>query len=119
MSIAELVRNMAAAGATTDAIVAAVDAWEKAKTEKKVRRPSRWKLEISAKEWMILRGEVFRRDAHICRYCGISGDRVKLHCDHVVPVSKGGLSTLENLVTACAHCNVSKKDLDAWEWLQK
>ena len=33
---------------------------------------------------------------------------VRLHVDHVVPVSKGGQDKMDNLVTACEECNVGK-----------
>ena len=62
-----------------------------------------------------LRFEVFKRDGFRCRYCGRSAmDGVLLHADHVVPESKGGPTTLENLVTACIDCNLGKsnKDID-------
>lgn len=56
-----------------------------------------------------LRYDVFERDGHRCCSCGISvGSGVTLHLDHVMPVSKGGLSTLENLQTLCASCNLGK-----------
>lgn len=41
-----------------------------------------------------------------CAYCGTS-DR-KLTMDHVVPLSRGGLHSIENLLPACLSCNVSK-----------
>ena len=41
-------------------------------------------------------------------YCGTSGGRLTL--DHVVPRSRGGDSVWENVVTACAPCNLRKGD---------
>ena len=32
----------------------------------------------------------------------------ELHIDHIIPKIKGGTDTLDNLVTACAECNVGK-----------
>lgn len=66
------------------------------------------------KEWHAIRHEVFVRDNFTCQYCGAYG--VKLQCDHVHPISKGGASTLDNLKTACMPCNQSKRDkaVDAW-----
>ena len=56
-----------------------------------------------------LRFDVFKRDGFRCRYCGRSvDDGLILHADHVVPQSKGGPTTLENLVTACFDCNIGK-----------
>lgn len=45
------------------------------------------------------------RDQFRCQYCG-SGDELTL--DHVLPVSRGGQSTWENIVTACYPCNSYK-----------
>lgn len=56
-----------------------------------------------------IRNAVFERDGFACVYCG-SEDH--LHCDHDTPVSRGGESTMENLVTACRVCNARKKDRD-------
>lgn len=61
-----------------------------------------------------LRFGVFRRDNFTCRYCGRPSPSVILHCDHINPRSKGGETTLENLITACSDCNFGKraKDVD-------
>jgi 5-methylcytosine-specific restriction endonuclease McrA len=56
----------------------------------------------------ISRRVLFARDGHRCVYCGTSGGRLTL--DHVVPRSRGGDSTWENVVTACAPCNLVKGD---------
>jgi 5-methylcytosine-specific restriction endonuclease McrA len=55
----------------------------------------------------ISRRAVFARDRHRCQYCG--SDR-HLTVDHVVPRSKGGTDTWDNLVTSCAPCNRKKGD---------
>ncbi len=62
-----------------------------------------------------LRFEIFRRDKFRCVYCGRGpADGVRLHVDHVRPVSRGGTDDPSNLVTACDECNLGKgnKDLD-------
>jgi 5-methylcytosine-specific restriction endonuclease McrA len=51
------------------------------------------------------RREVLRRDAHSCQYCGSNRH---LTLDHVMPRSKGGLHTWDNVVTACERCNSRK-----------
>lgn len=60
-----------------------------------------------------LRFEVFKRDNFSCVYCGrsVKEDKIKLQCDHVIPRSKNGKDTLDNLVTACAECNRGKSDV--------
>lgn len=51
------------------------------------------------------RRNIMKRDGQLCQYCGIKGD---LTLDHVMPRSRGGKDTWENLVTACNTCNVRK-----------
>ncbi len=51
------------------------------------------------------RFNLFLRDAFVCQYCG-SGD--ELTFDHIIPRSRGGRTTWENIVTACAPCNLRK-----------
>ncbi len=51
------------------------------------------------------RFNVFLRDRFQCQYCGASHD---LTFDHVTPRSKGGRTTWENVVAACAPCNLRK-----------
>lgn len=48
---------------------------------------------------------VFRRDEHACQYCG-SEDCLTL--DHILPLSKGGRTTWENVVCCCRRCNAKK-----------
>jgi hypothetical protein len=47
---------------------------------------------------------VLHRDSHICQYCGKKANTV----DHVLPKSRGGLTSWKNLVSACLSCNQSK-----------
>ena len=56
----------------------------------------------------ITRRAVFARDRWTCQYCG--HERGNLTVDHVIPRSKGGPSTWENIVTCCAPCNRRKGD---------
>jgi 5-methylcytosine-specific restriction endonuclease McrA len=58
----------------------------------------------------ISRRAVFARDRHRCQYCG---SERHLTVDHVVPRSKGGTDTWDNLVTSCAPCNRKKGDRPA------
>jgi 5-methylcytosine-specific restriction endonuclease McrA len=52
------------------------------------------------------RRTVFARDGHRCQYCGSPADSI----DHVVPRSRGGTHTWENVVAACRRCNTRKED---------
>lgn len=54
------------------------------------------------------REAVLERDDYTCRYCGAKN--TKFHIDHVYPFSRGGTDDIENLVTACYRCNLSKHD---------
>jgi len=56
----------------------------------------------------ISRRALFARDNWQCVYCGSTAGRLTL--DHVVPRSRGGGSTWENVVTSCAPCNLRKGD---------
>lgn len=53
------------------------------------------------------RQRIYRRDGNKCVYCGTSK---QLTIDHVIPKSKGGRNTWENLVTCCTKCNLKKGD---------
>ncbi len=52
------------------------------------------------------RRAVFARDGHRCQYCGAAAENI----DHVIPKSKGGTHTWENVVAACRPCNTRKED---------
>lgn len=54
---------------------------------------------------VLSRRNVMRRDDFTCQYCG---KRSGLTIDHIVPKSRGGKDTWENLTTACDKCNVRK-----------
>jgi 5-methylcytosine-specific restriction endonuclease McrA len=54
------------------------------------------------------RRNVLARDGHICQYCGRHFPTIQLSLDHVVPRSRGGGTTWENVVCACLVCNVKK-----------
>ena len=51
---------------------------------------------------------LFARDGHLCMYCGRALSRSTLTRDHVLPVSRGGRDTWENVVAACFPCNSRK-----------
>lgn len=50
---------------------------------------------------------LFARDVYHCKYCGETGNLTR---DHVIPISRGGTDTWDNVVTACTHCNNKKGD---------
>lgn len=55
----------------------------------------------------ISRRAVFARDEYTCQYCGAGSH---LTVDHVIPRSRGGSSSWDNVVTSCAPCNIRKAD---------
>ncbi|MEB3272356.1 MAG: HNH endonuclease [Prochlorothrix sp.] len=63
-------------------------------------------VRVPYREVPLTRRNLLYRDGHTCQYCGATGDGLTL--DHVLPRSRGGGDTWENIVTACVHCNVKK-----------
>lgn len=64
-----------------------------------VRVPRRSRVPLS-------RRAVFLRDGHRCQYC----DRPAENLDHVIPRSRGGAHTWENVVASCRTCNARKEN---------
>lgn len=64
---------------------------------------------LTPAEWLAILAEA---DGH-CAYCD---KEAKLTLDHVIPLSRGGKHTKDNVVPACLHCNSSKgnKTLEQW-----
>ncbi len=56
------------------------------------------------------RRNLFDRDRRACQYCGRRPGTAELTIDHVLPRSRGGLSTWTNCVLACVACNRRKAD---------
>ncbi len=54
------------------------------------------------------RRNLFARDGNRCQYCGKGFPTSELSLDHVVPRSRGGQTSWENIVCACVACNVKK-----------
>ena len=51
---------------------------------------------------------LFKRDSHVCLYCGETFNHRELSRDHVTPVIQGGQDIWSNVVTACRRCNNHK-----------
>jgi 5-methylcytosine-specific restriction endonuclease McrA len=56
----------------------------------------------------VTRRTVLSRDNYTCQYCGSTPPRKDLTVDHVLPRSRGGKTTWENVATACERCNGRK-----------
>jgi len=57
-----------------------------------------------------LRFQVYERDGYRCCKCKRSQAFADLEIDHIIPISKGGKTTFDNLQTLCHECNVAKGD---------
>jgi 5-methylcytosine-specific restriction endonuclease McrA len=66
-----------------------------------VRRPHRQRVAFNRKN-------LLRRDDHTCQYCSRRSNDLTL--DHVVPRSRGGPTSWENVVACCRRCNALKRD---------
>ncbi len=78
------------------------------KIGKLTRSTSKRRIPISQK----LRFEIFQRDKFTCQYCkrNRDNDGVKLHIDHIIPLSEGGKDEISNLITSCEDCNQGKSN---------
>jgi 5-methylcytosine-specific restriction endonuclease McrA len=66
-----------------------------------VKRPHRQRVAFNRKN-------LFRRDDHTCQYCRTRSNDLTL--DHVLPRSRGGPTSWENVVACCRRCNALKRD---------
>ncbi|HEY9188567.1 MAG TPA: HNH endonuclease [Ignavibacteria bacterium] len=67
-----------------------------------------WYVKVPYSQAILSRKNVIRRDNFKCQYCGSTTKPLTL--DHVLPKSRGGVDSWENLVTACVDCNNKKGD---------
>ncbi len=65
-------------------------------------------IRVPYKKIVLSRKNILRRDMYKCQYCGRT--ETSLTIDHIVPKSKGGDDSWENLVAACVKCNNKKGD---------
>lgn len=56
------------------------------------------------------RSNIYIRDKGMCQYCGKGMAPSELTYDHVIPASRGGTTTWENIVVACMGCNQKKRN---------
>lgn len=66
-----------------------------------------------------LRRAVIDRDGLHCVFCDEDLTDKEIHLDHVIPESRGGLTTLNNLQVTCRKCNTSKGTLTEQEFTDK
>jgi len=65
---------------------------------------------IPVRTQLLTRKNIFSRDKNTCQYCNHVFSPKNLTLDHILPRSKGGKSTWENLVACCHECNTYKGD---------
>lgn len=63
-------------------------------------------VRVPYKEIPLTRRNILERDRQTCQYCKYKGDQLTL--DHIIPRSRGGGDSWENLVAACVNCNIKK-----------
>lgn len=63
-------------------------------------------IRIPYKKIDLSRKNIMRRDGYRCQYCGCKTKELTL--DHIIPKSRGGADTWDNLTTACKKCNNKK-----------
>lgn len=65
------------------------------------RRAKEGAIDLTVEQWHF----VLKKYGNRCAYCGVKG---LMTIDHVVPVAKGGKTTVQNVVPACRRCNSAK-----------
>ena len=84
--------------------------------EKSKRRKAKLKGNIAEKIKTSQIRARFEKFNNACAYCGAKHADLKLHIEHVIPISRGGSHVLSNIVPACSACNFSKRDHDVELW---
>lgn len=69
----------------------------------------------SKKAPLVFRYELLKASGFACSACGRKAPHVELQCDHIVPLSKGGIDVNENLQVLCKECNIGKRDALLYE----
>jgi 5-methylcytosine-specific restriction endonuclease McrA len=80
-----------------------------AKRKRRARLAEAGVFEVSGKQWRRL----VSRHGGRCFYCGV---KAPMTMDHVLPIIRGGVHSIGNLIPACARCNSSKRHRTIMEW---
>jgi 5-methylcytosine-specific restriction endonuclease McrA len=65
-------------------------------------------VHIPYKRKLASKNNILIRDRYICQYCGKPLKSQEVTLDHILPKSRGGQSSWENLAACCPRCNVKK-----------
>jgi 5-methylcytosine-specific restriction endonuclease McrA len=76
-------------------------------------------LQTKARISSFIRRRVIERDGLHCVYCDDDLSNAEIHLDHVIPESKGGPTTYENLQVTCRKCNLAKGVLSEEEFVNR
>jgi len=76
-------------------------------------------LQNKARIPLHLRRRVLERDGYYCVYCDEDLRDAEIHMDHVIPESKGGPTTYDNLQVTCRKCNLAKGVLTESEFTNR
>jgi 5-methylcytosine-specific restriction endonuclease McrA len=79
---------------------------------KRKRRMDRVEHDLSDEQWTAI-----KRAWGGCAYCGATSESLQRDC--VLPISRGGRYTLDNVVPACRSCNASKCNGEVTGWLRR
>ena len=91
----------------------AVDRSRRARAaRKRKRRMDRVEHDLSVEQWNALKAAWGG-----CAYCGAEDEPLQRDC--VLPLSRGGRYTLENIVPACRSCNASKCNDEITGWMRR
>lgn len=81
-------------------------------SRKRKRRMDRVEHDLSDQQWTALKSEWGG-----CAYCGAGTEALQRDC--VLPLSRGGRYTLDNIVPACRSCNASKCNHEVTGWMRR
>jgi 5-methylcytosine-specific restriction endonuclease McrA len=81
-------------------------------SRRRARRVAASGSDLTEAEWAVILGAWTA-----CAYCGAAGPALQKDC--VLPISRGGRYTLENVVPACRTCNASKCNDEVTSWMRR
>ncbi len=91
--------------------------WNEANPEKNREKARRYKAQkINASIGEVCYKTILERDGYVCHLCNGPVEKDDVHFDHVIPVSRGGAHSMENIKVAHSYCNRSKHAKLPHEW---